>query len=143
MNKESLKGHSELIILSALAKQPMHGYALSEHIKDEMAEAFKFGVGMLYPLLHKLEQEKLIQGEWQSFGGASRRVYSLTKKGQKSLASKKREWAKFTSTINSFVNPATAPAPSFRGNRPRNLQVANGFWRPLALARGDSDGAEN
>ncbi len=118
MNKEALKGHSELIILSALAKQPMHGYALSEYIKDEMAEAFKFGVGMLYPLLHKLEKEKLIHGEWQSWGGVSgqtgsasggsRRVYSLTRKGQKTLASKKRDWARFTATINSFVNPSIA-----------------------------------
>jgi len=55
MNQQLLKGHSRLLVLAALNKQPMHGYALSEYLQVEMAEAFKFGVGMIYPLLHKLE----------------------------------------------------------------------------------------
>ena len=92
MNQQLLKGHSRLLILAALNKRPMHGYALSEYLKEEMAEAFKFGVGMLYPLLHSLEKDGFIVGKWEEFAGLRKRVYHLTKKGKKELAAKTREW---------------------------------------------------
>jgi DNA-binding PadR family transcriptional regulator len=104
MNQQLLKGASRLLVLSALAKRPMHGYALSEYLKDEMAEAFKFGVGMLYPLLHQLEKEKLIVGKWETLAGADRRVYALTKKGQKQLTAKKAEWLAMTSLVGKMVH---------------------------------------
>lgn len=104
MNQQLLKGASRLLVLSALAKRPMHGYALSEYLKDEMAEAFKFGVGMLYPLLHQLEKEKLIVGKWEKLAGADRRVYSLTKKGQKQLAAKRAEWLMMTNLVGKMVH---------------------------------------
>lgn len=104
MNKELLKGNSELIILSSLARRPMHGYALSEWIKEQMPESFKFGVGMIYPLLHRLEQKKLIKGEWRSVEGLERRVYSLTKQGKKILEAKKVEWKMFHSLVIKIVN---------------------------------------
>lgn len=103
MNKESLKGHSELIILSALAARPMHGYALSEYLKEQMPEAFSFGAGMIYPLLHKLEQKKLVTGEWKDVGGTSRRVYTLTKQGKKMHDAKKREWQAFAKLMTKMV----------------------------------------
>ncbi|MBI4093119.1 MAG: PadR family transcriptional regulator [Candidatus Kerfeldbacteria bacterium] len=102
MNRQSLKGHSELLILAALAVRPMHGYALSEYLKGQLPE-FKFGMGMIYPLLHKLEQKKYIKGEWKQVLGADRRVYSLTKQGKKALQSKRREWRAFSSLITKAV----------------------------------------
>lgn len=104
MNHQLLKGASRLLVLTALAKHPMHGYALSEYLKDEMAEAFKFGVGMLYPLLHQLEKEKLIVGKWERLAGADRRVYALTKKGQKQLAAKRAEWLAMTNLVGKMVH---------------------------------------
>lgn len=104
MNQQLLKGHSRLLILAALNKRPMHGYALSEYLKDEMADAFKFGVGMLYPLLHKLEKEKLIVGKWEEFAGMRKRVYHLTKKGKKELADKTVEWEAMSVMVWNMVN---------------------------------------
>ncbi len=104
MNKQLLNGTSRLLILTALAKRPMHGYALSEYLKEEMAEAFKFGVGMLYPLLHQLEKEKFIVGRWETFAGSDRRVYSLTKRGSKELAEKKKEWLMMTNLVDRLVH---------------------------------------
>lgn len=104
MNKELLKGHSQLIILAALAKQPMHGYVLSEYLKLEMPDSFKFGVGMLYPLLHTMEKKKLITGEWKDWVGVQRRVYTLTKQGKKDLETKKKEWLAFSSLVGQLVN---------------------------------------
>ncbi len=104
MNQQLLKGTSRLLILTALAKRPMHGYALSEYLKEEMAEAFKFGVGMLYPLLHQLEKEKYIVGRWETFAGADRRVYALTKRGSKELSAKKKEWLMMTNLVGRLVH---------------------------------------
>jgi len=104
MDRELLKGHTKLIILSALARQPMHGYALSEHIKGEMEDAFKFGVGMLYPLLHAMEKEKLIRGTWRDMSGARKRVYTLTKSGKHELSKQRKEWRRFTKLVGNLVS---------------------------------------
>ncbi len=103
LHKESLKGHSDLIVLSALAVQPMHGYALSEYLKKQMPEAFAFGAGMIYPLLHRLEQKKLVRGEWKEVAGADRRIYSLTKQGKKMLEARKREWHTFSRLMAKII----------------------------------------
>lgn len=105
MNRELLKGHSELIILAALARRPMHGYALAEFVKHQMPESFKFGMGMIYPLLHRLEQKKLVRGEWRDLAGLRRRVYSLTQAGRKALQAKRAEWRSFQSLMTKVVNP--------------------------------------
>lgn len=103
MNQQLLKGHSRLLILAALNKRPMHGYALSEYLKEEMAEAFKFGVGMIYPLLHSLEKEKYLIGRWEEFGGLRKRVYHVTKKGKKELATKTQEWLSLSGIMGKFI----------------------------------------
>lgn len=104
MNRQSLRGHTELIILAALADRPMHGYALSESLKQKADASFAFGAGMLYPLLHKLERRTLIVGEWRRVLGADRRVYRLTRRGQKALAAKQREWREFRLLMTKLVN---------------------------------------
>jgi PadR family transcriptional regulator, regulatory protein PadR len=95
MNKEMLKGHSELLVMSFLAVKPMHGYALSQKLQEALPDSFRFGMGMIYPLLHKLEKRKLITSEWQELAGIKKRVYSLTNKGKKALAEQKKDWQLF------------------------------------------------
>lgn len=85
----------------------MHGYALSEYLKDEMADTFKFGVGMLYPLLHTLEKEKCIIGFWQESGGMRKRVYRITHKGKKELVKKRQEWNELSLLIRNVINFST------------------------------------
>jgi DNA-binding PadR family transcriptional regulator len=68
-----------------------------------MADAFKFGVGMLYPLLHKLEKDGFIIGKWEEFAGMRKRVYHLTKKGKKEFATKTREWLDMSDMIGKLV----------------------------------------
>lgn len=116
MDSQALKGHSELLILAALAQYPMHGYALSEYLKQHTDETFKFGVGMIYPMLHKLEQKKFIKGEWRQVLGADRRIYSLTRQGKKMLQAKKREWFVFSSLVTKMVErPSQVVARPFMG----------------------------
>ncbi len=106
MDQQLLKGHSKLLILAALRAQPMHGYALSQYLKAEMAETFQFGVGMLYPLLHKLEKERYIVGQWEGAASLRKRVYHITAKGRKELQEKKREWANMASLVQKIIHPS-------------------------------------
>lgn len=105
MNKERLKGNSELLILALLERGPLHGYALSQMLKNSMPDMFRFGVGMLYPMLHKMEKKKIIKGEWKETASAKRRMYSLTQKGRKELAKEKKEWGRFSNALSSLLNP--------------------------------------
>lgn len=103
--RELLKGHSETIILSALADGAKHGYAISQHIKTETSNQFSFTPGMLYPLLHALENKKLIQAKWlESRSGPKRKVYSITTKGKRTLALQTLEWKNFSILINGLVH---------------------------------------
>jgi len=94
---------TETIILSALAIHPMHGYALSGILRKELPQTFKFGVGMLYPILHKLEKRQLIVGEWRDVAGQQKKVYSLTKKGKKEQTELAKQWAAFSGVVSKFI----------------------------------------
>ena len=106
MNKEQLKGHSTMLILAALEHKPLHGYALSQVLRDSMPDEFKFGMGMLYPLLHKLEKQSFIIGVWQETGNGKRRVYELTRKGKRELSNRKADWGIFQKAITRIVHAA-------------------------------------
>ena len=81
-HKELLKGTTETIILSALREQPMHGYYLRHWIRTHSNGALKCSPGMLYPLLHKLEKQKLIEAQWKrSKRGPRKKEYAITTQG--------------------------------------------------------------
>lgn len=60
---------------------------------------------MLYPLLHALENRKLIQAQWlESSHGPKRKVYSITSKGKRSLVLQTLEWKNFSTLINGLIH---------------------------------------
>ncbi len=95
-----------MLILATLERKSLHGYALSLVLRDSMPDEFKFGMGMLYPLLHKLEKQKYITGAWQETGNGQRRVYELTRKGEKELQAKKADWVVFQKAITRIIHAA-------------------------------------
>ena len=72
----------EALLLTALAGGPRHGYQLVLDIESRSAGRFRFNHGTLYPILHKLEKDGLIRGDWDSSGGGrKRKCYTLTDAG--------------------------------------------------------------
>lgn len=103
-HKELLKGTTETIILSALRQRPMHGYRLRQWMRENSEGALKCSPGMLYPLLHKLEKQKLIEAQWkQSQRGPRRKEYTLTAEGRNILIANISEWLKFISLIHRMI----------------------------------------
>jgi PadR family transcriptional regulator PadR len=98
-----LKGHLELLLLASLAREPAHGYAIVERLRDRSAGALDLSEGTVYPALYRLERAKLVSSRWSSASGRRRRVYSLTRKGRTALASERRAWSSFVAVVDGIV----------------------------------------
>ena len=86
----------EALLLALLASGPHHGYQLALELERKSGGAFRFNHGTLYPILHKLEQEGLIRGNWlDEKTKRKRKRYSLTDKGHDRLARQIEAWRGF------------------------------------------------
>ena len=75
MEGEVLKGHLDMIVLSALTRGPAHGYAIIEEIRNRSGGNFDLPEGTIYPALHRLESAGLLKSEWtESDTGRRRRT---------------------------------------------------------------------
>lgn len=106
MKGEILKGHLELLVLSALRSKPAHGYAIIKTIRERSDGEFELLEGSVYPALHRLEEHELVSSRWSTVDGRRRRVYSLTRRGRRALAEQEREWERFTTAMALVVRPA-------------------------------------
>jgi PadR family transcriptional regulator len=99
-----VQGTLGLLILKILALEPMHGWALSQRLKQMSKDVLQVGAGSLYPALHKLEQEGWITAEWLT-SDTKRRVkfYSLTKQGHKQLNAQAADWKRVSGAISEIV----------------------------------------
>jgi PadR family transcriptional regulator, regulatory protein PadR len=100
MDPEWKKGSAELLVMSLLEDQPRHGYDISKLIKLRSDGALQFHVTSLYPLLHRLEKQGLIDGRWvEKPEQRRRRYYSVTAEGRRALRSKQQSWKDFVALI--------------------------------------------
>jgi PadR family transcriptional regulator PadR len=100
---EALKGHLELLLLSALEAGPSHGYAIAETLRARSNATFDLPEGTLYPALHRLERAALLKSRWADSGGRRRRVYQLTARGKTALAKQRGAWQLFASAVQAVV----------------------------------------
>jgi len=98
---ELVKGNALVLILSCLAREDMHGYRIAKDLKRESDGYFSLGEGTLYPLLHQMEKDGLIEGYWETpSGGRERKNYRITDDGRKELDRKTAEWREFQTRVN-------------------------------------------
>lgn len=100
INKELIKGSTITVILNALKKQPLYGYGMIKEIENKSQGVFLFKEGTLYPILHDLEKNKLIDSFWDVENGRRRKYYKITKKGLKELDKREKEWKIFSKTMD-------------------------------------------
>lgn len=102
-----LKGHLDMIVLAALASGPAHGYAVIQEIRRRSGGAFDLPEGTIYPALHRLEQAGLLSSLWtQADSGRQRRVYSLSRRGQRALIGHCAVWQRFADAIGGLLGEA-------------------------------------
>lgn len=106
--RELLKGSTEILLLSLLVREPMYGYQIVREIGQKSSGYFQFKEGTLYPALHRLENERLVEGVWgESPTGQQRRYYYLTATGRRTLSEKLEEWRQFSGAVNQVMSTAT------------------------------------
>ena len=104
--RELLKGSTEHLILSLIGQERMYGYKLIKEMNKRSGGYFQFKEGTLYPALHRLEKEGLIEGKWERLSsGQERRYYYITPPGQRALNRKMAEWRSFSAAVNLIVEP--------------------------------------
>lgn len=104
MNKELLKGTTELLVLRTLKEEPLYGYGIIKKISLISNGIFEFKEGTLYPILHALEKNGDIVSYWSTEGeGRKRKYYKITENGTKQLAEKTTEWQSFSNMVQSVL----------------------------------------
>lgn len=103
INKELMKGSSEVLVLAVLTDEPLYGYEIAKRIKKQSEDVFDMGEGTLYPILHKLEEGGYLASTWQEAEGRKRKYYQLTRSGKALLKEKSSEWAQFRSAVDSVI----------------------------------------
>jgi PadR family transcriptional regulator, regulatory protein PadR len=95
---------NELLILSQLRRQPLHGYQIALEIEERSSGYFPFNHGTLYPILHRLEKEGLIAGGWSDPDeGRARKQYALTDAGRSYLEEVVRGWRTLEAELGPFL----------------------------------------
>jgi PadR family transcriptional regulator PadR len=102
-NPDFLNGVPELLILRLLEQRPMHGYDLVQAIRMASGEQLAFGEGCIYPVLHRMEGQKLLSGKRMVVNGRTRIVYQLTQQGCQKLAGLQASWKQIVAAVNTVL----------------------------------------
>ena len=101
--RELIRGSLDLMVLSVLADKSQYGYAIQKQIRDASSEQVKLPAGTLYPLLHRLEDERLIRSRWEKSTGRPRKWYEITAAGRKQLASQAKQWQSYSQCVERLL----------------------------------------
>jgi PadR family transcriptional regulator, regulatory protein PadR len=106
MRPEIPKGHVDLLLLAAVLARPAHGYAVIEELRRRSDGAFDLPEGTVYPALHRLERQGLLESHWSDESGRRRRVYAVTEGGKAALAQQRQDWWTFARAVINVVAEA-------------------------------------
>jgi PadR family transcriptional regulator len=99
-----VQGTLDLLLLKILALEPLNGFAISRRLKQVSGDVLQVSDGSLYPALHKLQEEGLIEAEWKSSENNRRaKYYSLTRLGRRQLDRETANWGRLSGAISRVV----------------------------------------
>ena len=104
IDKSLVSGSTTMLLLKLLEEKDMYGYEMIEELRTRSQNVFELKAGTLYPLLHQLEQKKMLTVYEKAVSGKTRKYYQLTKEGHKVLKQKKEEWQTFSDAVVSVLN---------------------------------------
>ncbi len=100
-NTDLLQGTLDLLILKTLALGPLHGWGISQRLLQLSGDTFRVTQGSLYPSLHRLEGQGLLDATWEMSDTARRvKSYRLTAAGRKRLADEMRSLTHYADAVH-------------------------------------------
>lgn len=102
-----LQGTLDLLILKVVALGPVHGYGISQRIRQISSEVLQVQQGSLYPALHRLEERGWLEADWgESDKGRQAKFYKLSGKGRKQLAAEEETWNRLSRAVALILETA-------------------------------------
>jgi DNA-binding PadR family transcriptional regulator len=102
----NLKGTLPTLILEALERESNHGYRIAQQIKARSKGVLDFKEGTLYPALHKLEIDKLVESFEAMESGRMRRCYRITPAGRTELSKNRNAWREISRAVSLILEEA-------------------------------------
>src|SRR5215471_10060765 len=103
LSKELVAASTVPLVLSVLSKGESYGYELIQRVRELSKGKIEWTEGMLYPVLHWMEKEKLIESEWrEAETGRKRKYYRLRKEGHAALLQEKQQWMSVHETLTTL-----------------------------------------
>ncbi len=104
ISKELLKGTTAIMILRIISKQDSYGYQIIRELSVKSSQLFNLNEGTLYPILHTMEKEGIVESyRKESESGRERKYYKITAKGKIQLAAQMKEWEMFYGSVNGVL----------------------------------------
>jgi transcriptional regulator len=101
------QGTLELMILTILTREPLHGYGISQRLTALSHDHFRVNPGSLFPTLYRLEQDGKLKAEWRaSENNRNAKYYTLTAAGRRQLEQHKRRWERVAFAVSSVLEGA-------------------------------------
>ena len=102
-----LQGTLDLLILKVVALGPVHGYGISQRIRQISSSVLQVQQGSLYPALHRLEKRGWLVANWgESNNGREAKFYRLSAKGRKQLAEEEETWNRLSKAVALILQTA-------------------------------------
>lgn len=104
---ELLQGTLDMLILKIVALGPVHGYGISQRIRQISHEALQVQQGSLYPALHRLEKRNWLEADWgESENGRQAKFYRLSAEGRSQLAKEEESWGRLSEAVALILQTA-------------------------------------
>ena len=98
-------GSTAVMVLRLLAEKPMYGYQIVKELQIRSEGYFDLEQGTLYPALHRLEKDGLVQGKWEVVeDGPSRKYYYISEEGRQELEKSSQQWSDFSRHLLKLLN---------------------------------------
>jgi transcriptional regulator len=102
-----LQGTLDMLILKIVALGPVHGYGISQRIRQISKQVLQVQQGSLYPALHRLERRGWLAAEWgESENGREAKFYKLSAKGRKQLQNEESNWERLAQAVTQIMQTA-------------------------------------
>ena len=104
---ELVQGTLDMLVLKTLAREPMHGYGIAQSIQQISKDVLRVEEGSLYPALHRLELDGMVNSEWgQSENNRRAKYYRLSALGRKQLQTEANKWQRLAAAIARVMETA-------------------------------------
>jgi len=102
-----LQGTLDMLILKIVALGPVHGYGISQRIRQISKDVLQVQQGSLYPALHRLERRGWLDAEWgESENGRQAKFYKLSARGRKQLTEEQENWQRLAGAVSLIMRTA-------------------------------------